>query len=164
MSNSEGGYSITFRLMALCPIATYDSSSNGRVECNSNDAHFHQVVFEFIQRIGRNVTFYEDYESNISANDFKRIELEIQAQRVEKILDLCIAKIPLIFSLSNLIEQSDCLKLLFAQQDAQKMEQLTLKWSHSMPDTSNCEFIGDLNSCLDIVGKNDAVKEWQKVN
>lgn len=164
MSNFESGYNITLRKMALCPTATHDTSSNGRVDCNSDDTYFHQVVFEFIQRIGREVTFYEDYESNISANDFKRIELQIQAQRVEKILNLCIAKIPLIFSLFSLIEQSDHLRLLFSRQDAQKIEQLTQKWSHSMPDTSNGEFIADLNLCLDIVGKHDSVKEWQKVN
>lgn len=149
--------------MALCPIATHDSS-NGRVECNLDDTYFQQVVFEFIQRIGREVALYEDYEPNISANDFKRIELQIQAQRVEKILDLCIAEIPLVFSLSSLIEQPDHLKLLLSQRDAQKIEQLTQKWLYSIPDTSNSELNADLNLCLNIVGKNDAVKEWLKVN
>ncbi|XP_055311486.1 dynein regulatory complex protein 10-like [Sitodiplosis mosellana] len=150
--------------MALCPTSINDSPSTNLIDNDSDDSYFCQVVFELIERIGREVAFYEDYESNISAKDFKHIELQIQAQRIEKILDLCIAKIPLVFYISSLIEQprDHHLKLLFSRRDAQQIEQFTQKWSNLTADASNIDFIADLNVCLDIVENNDAAKEWQK--
>lgn len=151
--------------MALCPTVTIDNTSTNPINNDSyNNDNFCSVVFEFIERIGREVAFYEDYESNISAKDFKHIELKIQAERIEKILELCISKIQLIFYLSNLIEeQRDHLKLLFSQHDAQRIEQFIQKWSNLMADTSNYDFISNLNTCLDIVEKSDAAKYWQEV-
>lgn len=150
--------------MAFCPILAIDSASTSVIDTNAVDNTFRLVVFEFIEQIDREVAFYEDYEPKISANDFRRIELQIQAQRVEKILKLCIAKIHRIFHLSNLIEQHcDHLKLIFTQHEAQQIEKFAQKWSNQTTDASNSEFIFDLNECLDIVAKQDAAKEWTMV-
>lgn len=135
-------------------------STSDLIETNS----FHLVVFEFIERIGRDVSVYEDYESKFSAKDFQHIELQIQAQRIEKILNLCIEKIPLAFHLFYLIEQQrDHLNLLFAKQDAQKIQKFIQKWSQSKDAISNSQLLSDLNVCLDIVKKRDAIKNWEKV-
>lgn len=122
-------------------------------------------MYDFIERIGREISMYDDGESSISASDFKHIELQIQAKRVEKVLQLCINQIRLIFVLSHLIEhQRDHFKLLFAREDAKLMEEFAQKWLQFMPDPSNPEFNAELNQCLIIMDGTDMKWKIQKVN
>lgn len=145
--------------MALWPIASQSSDEE------FDDRHFRQIVFDFIDRIGKEIVLYNDYESNLSANDFKHIELQVHAQRVQKVLKLCIEKIRLIFYVSHLIQhQSDHLMLLFSLDDAQFIENFGQKWFHSVIDSSDNKFISELSRCFDILKTYDTTEEWQNVN
>lgn len=140
------------------------SMSNIDANAHADDKKFREIVFDFIERIAREVSMYEDGESTISANDFKHIELQIQAQRVENVLKLCISKIQCIFLLSYLIEhQYDHLTLLFPRQDAQRIKTFAQKWLHSIPDSSDRRFNAELNDCLNAVDKADIQWKSQKV-
>lgn len=143
--------------MALCPSKAIEISSQSVSESSdfdNDDEKFCEVVFEFIERIGKEVTLYENYGPKISENDFRHIEMQIQAERVEMILKLCIKKINLIIFLSTLIEHKrDYLKLLFMREHGQKIEQFAQKWFDQTVHGSKVEFNSDLNECLDILGK-----------
>lgn len=135
------------------------SSCSSFTNGHANDKKFREIVYDFIERIAREVSMYEDGESTINSDDFKHIELQIQARRVEKVLKLCISKVELIFLLSYLIEhQCDHLALLFERQDAQRIEAFAQKSLHSLPDPS------ELNDCLNAVDKADIQWKFQKVN
>lgn len=143
-----------------------DSPATSVIDKNDcDDRHFRQVVFDIIERIGKEIV-YKDYESNISANDYKHIELKLHAQRVENVLEWCIEQIKLIFYLSHFIGyQSGHLMLFFANNDAKQIEKFAEKWANSTIDTSNDnEFISDLNRCLKMMKEYDATKNgWQMV-
>lgn len=146
-------------MMSLCSAASIEIKSicfdnnddDSDAECD--DLKFREVVFEFIERIG---TFDENYEPNISANDFRHIELQIQAKRVGKVLELCISKIRLVFYLSHLIEhQRDHLILYFSTDEARRIEVFSENWSHGAGSVTS----SDLNRCLDIVDRVQANKD-----
>lgn len=143
--------------MALCSPALLEITPNS---WNDDDDHtdfedekFREVVFEFIERIGKETSTYECYEPNINANDFKHIELQIQAKRVEKVLELCIDQIKLVFVLSFLIQhQSDYLILYMSSDNARLIEIFSNRWFNGTTvKVNNNEFETDLNRCLDIV-------------
>lgn len=143
--------------MALCKIQLIDD------DFDNDDEQFRGVVFEFIERIGREVSLYDDYEPNINAINFKHIEMQIQAQRIQKVLDLCIDKIKRVFYLFDLIEHyNDEVKLLFSKEDAEKIEYFSRKWFEGTIDSSNTGFNSDLYQCIEILEKVDIDK--QQVN
>lgn len=125
-----------------------------------DDEKFGEIVFEFIERIGKEAIFYDNYEPNINANDFKHIEMQIQAQRIEKVLNLCIYKIERIFNLSELIEYYiDHLKLFFSREDAEKIEKFAGKWSDVTVDPTNSAFNSDMNECIQMLENMDINKQ-----
>lgn len=156
--------------MALCSPAILEITSNSLI--NDDDDHtdcedekFREVVFEFIERIGKETSTYECYEPNINANDFKHIELQIQAKRVEKVLELCINQIKLVFILSFLIEhQNDYLILYMSSDNARLIEIFSKRWFNGTTDeVHGNEFETDLNRCLDIVNECQINKQHFKV-
>lgn len=111
---------------------------------------FCDIVFDFIERIVREASVYEDNSCSFDANDFRHIEYQIQAKRIEKVLQLCISKIHQVFILSHLIvNQRDHLKLLFDRKDAQQIEKFAENCFDAAPDPTNHEFETQLNRCLD---------------
>lgn len=147
--------------MTLCSPVSIESTSNSLIDhhhdddddTDCDDQNFKEVVFEFIERIGKEVSFYENYEPNIAANDFKHIELQIQAKRVAKVLELCVRKIGLVFILSHFIKhQNDHLILYFSNDNANLIKLFSEKWHHGTTDNAMIyEFDMDLNRCLDII-------------
>lgn len=161
--------------MTLCSPVSIESTSNSLIDhhhhhddddTDCDDHNFKEVVFEFIERIGKEVFFYENYEPNIAANDFKHIELQIQAKRVAKVLELCVRKIGLVFILSPLIEhQNDHLILYFSNDNANVIKLFSEKWHHGTTDNvTNHEFDVDLNRCLDIIDGSQIKTEKFTVN
>lgn len=142
--------------MDLCSPVSIETTSNSKLDDDTidDDQQFREIVFEFIERIGKEVCFYENYDPSTSASDFKHIELQIQAQRVGKVLELCISKIKLVFDLSYLFEhQHSHLILYFHQNDAKAIELFFEKWVYGMADATSNEFKSDLNRCLDIIDR-----------
>lgn len=134
---------------------------------NCNENKFRNIVYEFIERIAKEVSFYDnDSELNISASVFRHIESQIQAQRIKKVLQLCISKIRLVFFVSQLIEyQRDHLKLLFQPPDVECIENFAQKWIEMDFDhDSNGDFNADLNHCLDAADRTDNKIKIQSVS
>lgn len=153
-------------IMSFGAISTIDipSTSQNDADSNCDNSKFREVVFNFIERIEKELSFYEDYEPKFSANDFKRIELQIQAQRIEKVLELCITKVQLAFHFSHLMQhQRDHFKLLFPRHNALALEQFSEKWFNSVLDLSSQEFTADLFKCLSIIESKETAKYTHKV-
>lgn len=123
---------------------------------------FRDFVFEFIQRLEAESSVYEDYECTVTSADFTRIELQLQTERIERILDLCIQRIQLVFHLSYLIDcRPDDLAILFAPTDSKQIERMSTEWEQFSPtNTMNSVFQSSLNNCLDIVEHNSI--KWKK--
>lgn len=132
---------------------------------NCDETKFRNIVYDFIERIANEVTLYDDNsEFNLSASAFRHIELQIQARRIEKALQLCITKIRLVFFVSQLIEyQRDHLKLFFQPLDAERIEKFAQKWFKPKLDHLNSDFNADLNHCLDVADRTDIKIKVQSV-
>lgn len=145
--------------MELCPSKIIRMPSASQNESfhesfDNDDDKFAEIVGEFIERIGTEVSLYEMYGSSISENDFQLIEMQIKAERIENILKMCIKKVNLVIYLSSLIEyRKDALKLLFARKHAQRIEQFSRRCFNQLKFTPYTEFNSDLDECLDILGK-----------
>lgn len=125
---------------------------------NCDENKFRNIVYEFIERIANEVSLFDDdnNEFNLSATAFRHIELQIQARRIEKILQLCITQIRLVFFISQLIKyQRDNLKLFFQSQDIDRIEKFAKKCFDSELDPLNMNFNVDLNECLDAANRTD---------
>lgn len=126
---------------------------------NCDENKFRNIVYDFIERIANEISLFADdsNEFDLSASAFHHIELQIQAGRIEKALQLCIAKIRLVSIISQLIEyQCDHLKLLFQPHDVECIENFAEKWFESDLEPMNSDFIIDLNQCLDVADRTDA--------
>lgn len=126
---------------------------------NCDENKFRTIVYDFIERIAAEISLFDDDTDafNLSASAFRHIELRIQARRIEKTLQLCIAQIRLIFFVSQLIEhQCDHLTLLFQPLDAECIKKFAKKWSQSNLDPLNRDFNIDLNECLDAANRTDS--------
>lgn len=153
-------------IMSVSTVSTIGIPSTSQNNANSNcdNNKFREVVFDFIERIGKELPLYEDSEPKFGASEFKQIELQIQAQRIEKVLELCVAKIRLAFHLSHLMQhQSDHLKLLLARDSALAIEQFSEKWLNTVHDFSGQEFTADLYQCLSIIENKETTKDMHKV-
>lgn len=125
---------------------------------NCDENKFRNIVYNFIERIANEVSLYDDDDDNndfnLSASAFRHIELQLQARRIEKALQLCITKIRLVFFVSQLIEHhSDHLKLYFQPLDVERLEKFAQRWFKSDVDSLNSDFNVDLNDCLDAANK-----------
>lgn len=126
---------------------------------------FRNILYDFIERIANEVSLYDDNsEFNLSASAFSHIELQIQARRIEKALQLCITKIRLVFFVFQLIEyQRDHLKLFFQPPDAERIVKFAQKWFGPDSDRVNGDFNADLNQCLDAADRTDIKINVQSV-
>lgn len=126
---------------------------------NCDENKFRTIVYDFIERIAAEISLFDDDKDafNLSASSFRHIELRIQARRIEKILQLCIAQIHLIFFVSQLIEhQCDHLTLFFQPLDAERIKKFAKKWFHSDLDPLNSAFNVDLSECLDAANRTNS--------
>lgn len=156
-----------FKRICLCTIVDFthlamSRNRNTLVEAplavkisTCDEKKFRKIVYEFIERIAHEVSMYnDDFEFNLSASAFRHIELRIQAERIEKVLQLCISKIHSVFFVSQLIEyQRDHLKLFFTAPDAEYIGKFAKKWLRSESDPSITDFNAELNQCLDAVDR-----------
>lgn len=149
--------------MSTCSSFIAEIPSMSKFDANINDDNnekFREIVYDFIERIAREVSVYEDSDFILSANNFRHIELQIQAKRVENILKLCISKIQQVFYLSYLIEhQCDHLTLFLARNDADHVARFAQKWLNSVSNPKSYEFNEELKNCLNIV--NEAHSKWK---
>lgn len=125
---------------------------------NCDDSKFRNIVYDFIERIANEISLFavDSNEFDLSASAFRHIELQIQARRIEKALQICIAKIRLVFIVSQLIEyQCDHLKLFFQPPDVECIENFAKKWFESDLDPRNSDFIVDLNECLEAADRTE---------
>lgn len=130
-----------------------------------DENNFQHIVFDFIERIAKEVSLFDqDSELNLSESAFRHIELQIQAQRIEKVLRLCISAIRSVFVVSQLIEcQRDRLKLFFEPQDVECIGNLAQKWFGFEPNPLTTEFMAALNQCLDIAHRTNIASKIQLV-
>lgn len=130
-----------------------------------DDNKFRNIVYEFVERVAKEVSFYDDdSDLETSASAFRHIELQIQAQRIEKLMKDSISKIRLVFFVSQCIEnQRDHLKLFFQPLDIERIENFVRKWIEPEQDPLNAEFNVDLNHCLDAAYRNDIKIKIQSV-
>lgn len=157
-----------FSGFALNIFSTMASILNELTSSNStcDEKKFHEIVFNFIERIEREITLYDDDgDSNISENDFRHIELQVQAKRVEYVLKQCIEKVRLVFILSHVIEhQIDQFELILTRDDTEHMENFVHKWFKSVLNSANPEFHAELKQCLTIADRIDLKRNIEKVS
>lgn len=138
----------------------------GIPNCDTNN--FQNIVFDFIERIAKEVAVFDcGNEFNLSESAFRHIELQIQAQRIEKVLQLCISKIRSVFVISQLVEdQRDHLKLFLEPSDVKRIENFAKKWFRELSESNQwtgVEFNIDLNQCLSTAEQTDIKFKMQLV-
>ena len=133
---------------------------------NRDGNQFQNIVYDFIERITNELLLYDDNsEFDLSASAFRQIELQIQAQRIEKVLELCISKIRLVFFVSQLNEnQRDHLTLFFQPLEVECITNFNRKWFGSDINPLNSDFNVDLNKCLNAANRTDIKIKAQSVS
>lgn len=126
------------------------------MEDAKTSSNFNETVRELIERIELESLIYQDPTQNINSDSLKHIDLELQAQRIQKVLEMCINEISMVFLLSYFV--SNNVDTTFLPCKMENQIKFTQKWFHTSNSHLSNDFNKELNKCLDNANEKEIVE------